>query len=1025
MARSMPAARVRAMLTYASLLLLIPLGLVSGQAQTGTVRGRVLDAGASTPIANADIRLTGTVLRTTSGADGTFLLRGVPVGSANIRVQAIGYSPRTVVADVSAGAEATLNVTLAKSAQVLQEVVTTATGEQSRRSIANVVSTVRADSLAKVAAVTSVDQILQARVPGVTVIPGYGMTGGTFNVRIRGTNSLALSNEPLWIIDGIRLETRGFDASGNIGGSQGLSAINPEDIEALEVIKGPAAAAIYGTQASNGVVVVRTKRGRAGPTTWSAYGEYGMVEQPANWSDNYRSWGRSRNPTTGVVSSTVSQCRISNAALGTCVIDSLTTFNPLKNPETTPFGKPGARQNMGLQVQGGTQAMRFFASVEREQETGPYTMPAAEQARILSVRGTPARENQIRPNWLDQINVRGNFTADLRKDLSLNLSTAYTNRELQTPFNASYFQGIQTQAVTAPGFRNAFNGYAAQHLGDMMSLEQPTTEQRLIISSTLTFTPRPWLTARFTNGLDRSFGHSIQFARTGEGPNGGWGSGLVGQGGGKYVSKDVYHRNTSDFLVTADYGLPSLNLTTKTTVGVQYNGDKSNYVDTYGYNLSPGATSTTSGSVRNGSESRSEGAQLGFYLDENIGWRDRIFLTGGVRTDKASAFGKGYPTVIYPRLGLSWVISEEDFFPQSRLISNLRLRSAWGRAGIQPGATTALQTLSASSVVIAGQASPTLRLSSLGNVDIRPEIVTETEYGFEAGLLDQRLNIEATYYHKVSKDGIGSLPLPPSLGAASSRVVNISKVENRGVEAVVDANIIERRLLSWNVRVSGSMTRNKILDMGDLPQPFQTFRNAEGYPIGGIWQRPIVSFDDVNGDSIIVPSEIVVDSVWRYRGPTLPTREVAITNSIGLFGNTLNLSAMIDYRGGNMRYWGAERDRCNGGNCEAVNDRTATLEAQAAAVATTTAALFNTLDGYIQPAEFLRLREVSASYTLPNAWARAFRASRANLVFAGRNLLMFNSKYPGLDPEAGGQTTEVNWQPPPLRYFVTRLNLTF
>ncbi|MFM8301050.1 MAG: SusC/RagA family TonB-linked outer membrane protein [Gemmatimonadota bacterium] len=1025
MARSMPAARLRAMLTHASLLLLIPLGLVSGQAQTGTVRGRVLDAGVSTPIANADIRLTGTVLRTTSGPDGTFILRGVPVGPANIRVQAIGFSPRAVVVDVTAAAEATLNVALTKSAQVLQEVVTTATGEQSRRSIANVVTTVRADSLAKVAAVTSVDQILQARVPGVTVIPGYGMTGGTFNVRIRGTNSLALSNEPLWIIDGIRLETRGFDASGNIGGSQGLSAINPEDIEALEIIKGPAAAAIYGTQASNGVVVVRTKRGRAGPTTWSAYGEYGSVEQPANWSDNYRSWGRNRNATTGVVSPTVTQCRISNSALGTCVIDSLTTFNPLRNPETTPFGKPGARQNMGLQVQGGTQGMRFFASVEREQETGPYTMPAAEQARILSVRGTPARENQIRPNWLDQINVRGNFTADLRKDLSLNVSTAYTNRQLQTPFNASYFQGIQTQAVTAPGFRNAFNGYAAQHLGDMMSLEQPTTEQRVILSATATWTPKPWLSARFTNGLDRSFGHSIQFARNGEGPNGGWGTSLVGQGGGKYVSKDVYHRNTSDFLVTADFGLPALNVTTKTTVGVQYNGDKSNYVDTYGYNLSPGATSTASGTVRLGSESRSEGAQLGFYVDENIGWRDRIFLTGGVRTDKASAFGKGYPTVIYPRLGLSWVISEEDFFPQSSLVSNLRLRSAWGRAGIQPGATTALQTLSASSVVIAGQAAPTLRLSSLGNIDIRPEVVTETEYGFEAGLLNQRVNVEGTYYHKVSRDGIGSLPLPPSLGAATSRVVNISQVENRGFEAVVDATIIERRLVSWNVRVSGSVTENKILDMGDLPQPFQTFRNAEGYPIGGIWQRPIVSFDDANGDNIIVPSEIVVDSVWRYRGPTLPTREVAITNSIGLFANTLNLSAMIDYRGGNVRYWGAERDRCNGGNCQAVNDLAATLEAQAAAVATTSAALYNTLDGYIMPADFLRLREVSASYTLPNAWARIFRASRATFVFAGRNLLMVNSKYPGLDPEAGGQTTEVNWQPPPMRYFVTRLNLTF
>lgn len=1000
-----------------------PLALPA-QGATGSVSGRITDATIGTPVTAAEVRVVGTQIVAAPGADGRFVLRAVPAGRASIRVVALGYTSSTQAVELRAGANMTLDFVLNRSVVTLEEVITTATGEQSRRAIANVVSTVKTDSIAKVAAVASVDQVLTARVPGVTVVPGYGMTGGTFSVRVRGANSMSLSNEPLWIIDGIRLETRGFDASGNVGGNGGLAAINPEDIESLDVIKGPSATAIYGTQASNGVIVIKTKRGRAGATQWNAYGEYGLVEQPANWSDNYRSWGRARNPTTGVISSAVTQCRVSNAALGTCVIDSLTTFNPLRNSETTPFGEYGNRDLQGLQVSGGTEAFKYFVSGERENEVGPYSMPSAEIKRLTAVRGTAPRENQIHPNFLRQYNGRANFSAKLRPDLDVSTSTAYTNRSLQTPFNASYFQGIQTQAVTAPGFRGTYNGYAAQHLGDMMSLEQPTQEQRYILSSNGTYIPNTWFTVRATAGLDRSFGHAIQFARNGEGPNGGWGTGLVGQGGGKYVSKDYFWRTTTDLQAAATWS-PLANVQTKTTLGGQYNTDRTNWVDTYGYNLSPGATSTNSGSVRSGSESRSAGAQLGFFLDENIAWRERLFLTAGVRTDKSSAFGRSYERAYYPRVGVSWVLSEEGFFPRSSLFTDLRLRAAWGKAGIQPGATTALQTLSASSVVSGNQAIPTLRLSSLGNADIRPEEVTETELGFELGLWNQRVNVEATYFNKISRDGIGSLPLPPSLGASTFQTVNISSVRNRGYELVVDANVIQRRNVSWNLRLSGTTIANKILDMGDLPQTFATNTNREGYPIGAFWQRRIKSFADANGDGLIVPTEIVTDTAWSYLGPTLPKYDAAITNTFGFFQNKLNVMSMLDYRGGNWHYWSAERDRCNGGNCRAVNDPKAPLVDQAAAVATTSSLHFNTLDGYIKEAEFLRLREVSISYKLPERLVSLARASSANLVFAGRNLLMVNSNYPGLDPEAGGQTSEFNWQPPPLRYFITRLSLTF
>jgi TonB-linked SusC/RagA family outer membrane protein len=1007
------------------MLMACPFTLLLGQAGTGTIRGRVTDATSGIGVAEADIRIQGTTRHVLTSADGRYVLRGLAPGKIVVQLLSIGFKPQARSLDLAANAEVTIDWVFQRSVVTLDEVVTTATGSQARREIPNVVATIRVDSLAKLSPVVTLDQVLQARVPGVNLTPGYGMTGGSATIRIRGINSMSLSNDPLWIIDGIRLESRGFDASSNItGNNQGLASIRPEDIESMDVIKGPSATAIYGTQASAGVIVIKTKRGRAGKTTWNLYAEEGKVQQPALWPDNYRSWGRARNATTGVVSTAVSQCRISNSVAGTCVIDSLTTFNPLRNKETTPFGQMGDRQNLGLQVQGGSETLRYFASMEHETEIGPYTMPDSEIKRLTAVNGYVPRGNQIHPNRLDQYNLRANFTADVRPDLNMNVSTVFTNRNLQTPFNASYFQGIQTQALTAPGYRTQYNGYSNQNLGDMMSLEQPTNENRFMLATTTNYNPLHWLSARLTAGTDRSFGNSIMFARYGEGPQGGWGTNLTGQGGGKYVSRDNYGRNTMDLLMTASYS-PMAGLTTKSSVGAQYNTDSYVWSVVEGYMLAPGATSITSGGTKLPSEGRSYGKQEGLYFDEAASWQDKVFVTGGVRTDKSSAFGQGYPRVLYPRLGVSWVVSQEKFFPKIPVLTDLRLRTAWGRSGIQPGPTTALQQLSASSVVINGQASPTLRLSSLGNLNIKPEVVSEIEGGLEAGLWNRRIAIEATYYSKMSKDGINSIPLPPSLGAATTQTVNIARVKNAGFEYAIDAAVLQQRLVSWNLRLSGSRTVNKIVDMGTLPQNNATNTNKVGYPINGFWQRRITGFADANGDGIIAATEVTVDTAWTYIGPTLPTSDAALTSTLGFFQDKLQVTAMFDHRGGNYRYWSAERDRCTNGNCYAVNDPRAPLADQAAAVVVNSTAYFNSLDGYIKKADFTRLRELAITYRLPKMLTSRSGAKGGTLVISGRNLWI-TTKYPGLDPEAGASTTaENNWTPPPLRYFISRINLTF
>jgi hypothetical protein len=333
--------------------------------------------------------------------------------------------------------------------------------------------------------------------------------------------------------------------------------------------------------------------------------------------------------------------------------------------------------------------------------------------------------------------------------------------------------------------------------------------------------------------------------------------------------------------------------------------------------------------------------------------------------------------------------------------------------------------------VSGGQTLSTLRLNQLGNPNLKPEVVTELELGFDLQLFRERLAVEATYFSKHSKDGIGTIQLPPSIGVATGLTVNVNSVENRGFELAVDGQAVRTPSFSWNLRLIGSTLHNEVLDLGNQALASSqgitaTNRTVEGYPVQGFWARPITGYADANGDGILVESEITSDTAFRYVGPPLPTRELALTSTFGFFRDRLVLTAMADYRGGQIRWWNAEQVRCNGGNCRGVNDPSVPLEEQAAAVAATSALHNFTNDGYLKPADFVRLREVSAAWALPTAWTRALRMKAATLVVAGRNLVMVSSKYPGIDPEAVlNNLQDSKWVTPPLRYWVVRLNLGF
>jgi TonB-linked SusC/RagA family outer membrane protein len=1016
---------------------MLPLTLAAQEQGTGTVRGRISDADGQGPVASAQVIIVGTRLGTQSRASGEYSVSNVPAGNQTVRVVRIGYSPLERAVTVPAGAEVTLDIELSRAATRLAEVVTTATGDQERRSFGNVVASVKADSVVGTAPVTNVHELLQARTAGVQVIQGTGQTGASSSIRIRGTSSLSLTNEPLVIIDGVRFDNS--PAAGNFTTLRvnKMGTLNAEEVESIDIIKGPSAAALYGTAAANGVVVIKTKRGMAGPAQYNAYVEGGRVEQPAKWEQNYWSWGRNLNA-QGQPAGNAIQCRVFQAAANSCAIDSLNTYNPWTAPQTDPFA-PQGRLVAGLQASGGSDRFRYFLSGEHENEVGPYEMPEFEIERITAERGTAPRGREINPNELTQNSVRGNFGVGITPTLNLDVSTGYVRRNLYSAFEGTFFAGMTFQYLTAAGYKTSTNGLQREFVGDIFSIENQLRDDRFTGSSSLNWQPTNWLTGRAVAGIDQtnSFGYRQQ--RRGEGTRVGLSWGPNGQEGGKSFDRSNSSRYSVDLGATATWAATPT-ISTRTSIGGQWFLDALYQSQGQGFGLPPGATSPNSAANQVRSfEFTTEEATYGAFVEEQVGWRDVLYATAGLRVDQTSAFGSSAGNTFYPRASLSYVISEEGWFPAVSGLGRLRLRAAYGKAGVQPSTIAALQFLGAAAFPAGASADePGLRLSSIGNQNLKPEVTTEIEGGVDLGLFNDRLALEATVFRKLSRDALFQRPLPPSYGtsigsAAPTQWENLAKVENRGFELSADAQLVRTDPFSLSVRVNGSVLRNKLVDAGNVPLPTTPgARNEVGYPLFGLWDRAITGWSDANSDGVITDAEITVSDEQRYRGSTLPTREAGLSTTIGLFRNALQVTGLLDYRGGFYKYWWLEQWRCvSSSNCRAVNDPDAPLGDQANAVAANSSSK-RTIWGYFVPNDFLKFRELSVAYTLPERLTARFAGSRATtVVLSGRNLGYLMNKYPGIDPESnnnvantGGGNSELTAQPP-IRYWIARVNVAF
>lgn len=1010
-------------------LALVALGvpLAGAQQATGTITGRVVGSGAAGgPLETARVSIVGTNLATGTNREGVYTIRAVPAGTHQVRVIRLGYAQRTLSVTVTAGQTATLDFTLEPAPYTLEEITTTTTGEARKLEVGNTINTVQVNTLVDRGTYRDLSQVLGARAPGVQVLPSSGTTGGGNRIRIRGNNSVSLNNEPLFVIDGIRANSSNGAMSFGVGGQSAsrLNDINPEDIADIQILKGPSASAIYGTGGSNGVILITTKKGVAGRARWNVYTEQGQLEDTKDYPSNY--YG---------MTSTGSQCLLFRTALGTCSIASIATYNPMMNSVETPLAK-GRREQYGANVSGGSDAVQYFVSGEWEGERNVLKMPDAEQERVLTESGrSELREDEIYPNKLSKWSIRANTNFVVSPKATGAVNVGYVYSSTRFPQNDNNILGILSSALNGDG-RGATNPSIAWGFFRPGETFQRLTVQRvsrLTANATGTYTPSTWLTGRATLGLDRTEQADQQLQRFNEGPA--FGTQRQGFAGEARFTWAIY---TADVGGTANFDLTS-RLTSKTSAGFQYSENNLHGTNGNGDILPPGSVTVTSTSVKRLTEQTTITKSAGAYVEQVFGLDDRFYVTGSVRFDRNSSTGFEAKTITYPKAAVSWLL---PYF-QSGLLSSLRLRGSFGTAGQQPAGPVALETYFATQAAISGTVSPAVGLNNFGDVNLKAERTTEFEGGFDLGMADGRVSLELTGFHKTTNDALINVTTPPSAGSPAGQFRNVGKVTNEGIEAVLNAQILNGQDLTWDMTVSGSLTRNRLKELPDnVPNIIVNTNGAQQhrrcdpdgtcYPLGGYWERGY-TYNDANGDGILVPSEVTVNTTQTYIGPSQPTREVAFNTSFGILRNRFQISTTLDYHGGHY-LWNLQNSfRCQSRlNCPELYEASTPLADQAKAIALTQKGSFNTPYGYIEQADYLRWREVSVTFNAPQSWARAIRADRMNISLTGRNLAL-STKYEGPDPEVNGQgDLAVNGfaqrdflSLPPNRTMSIRFNLTF
>ena len=1000
------------------LLALFFAGTAAAQNRTATVSGQVTDSSSKAPLQGAEVFLGADAAivgarSARTNAEGRYTFTGVAAGTVTVSVRLVGFAPKAQRLTVTDGAQLTADFSLSQRTTQLDQVVVTGTGGVTqRRAVGNVVETIDAKNVLEVAPARSVDQLIGARTPGLIALPSSGQVGTGPQIRVRAASSLSLSNDPIIVIDGVRMDAapaRGPGQRGGYGASR-LNDISPEDIESIEVIKGPAAATLYGTEASNGVIQIITKRGQSGKTQFAF-----TMRQGTNWLANPE--GRAGmlyySPT---------------ATPGDFV-----GFNLYKNEVENgngPIFQTGRNQGYQGSVTGGTDASRYYLSAGYDDDVGVVSW-----------------------NWDKKFSGRANLDVLATDKLRFQGSLGHIRDRIRLAQNDINTDPFSQLVWGTPRLKDGVTrGFANTPPEEWKMIEGLANNDRTTLSFQADYNPLPWMTHRLVTGLDvNSEAGSLLYPRMPLGAQ----DPLGNQGNGQKSA----NRTTRSFL-TLDYS-GSL----KYDLGEAFRFTTSLGLQHYRSDITQvGATATTfpaepitlisNGTLTTGNETFTGNASVGMFVQQTAAWNNRLFLTAALRGDDNSTFGKDYKAAYYPKFSVSWVASEEPWF-KLPFIGDLRLRGALGAAGTQPATFAAARLYQSTTGYLD---TPGLVPDSYGNPDLKPERSQELELGFESTILNGKIDLSYTHYERNITDAIVNKPIPPSIGFPGNQVVNIGKVKGWGNEFSANARVFQGKNVAWELGTQLARNGNQIDDMGGA-QFFTTgqggvAQNRVGFGIADYFmykvRKPVLTSAGVadldasicdggtgkGGVEAGGPDTPCATAPRVFWGHSQPIWQMGYNTTVTVM-DRLRLYARVDGNGGHYQSDTEVRALHNQGSTLGVINKDPLLTVYRAIEADAP----GTYRG-----GFLRLREVSATYNLQQSIARRIGASSASLSVAGRNLSMLWTAQDGWKTSRDGMihipiADQHVWDPeiravgdlsngfqtilPPTASFTTTLRLTF
>jgi TonB-dependent starch-binding outer membrane protein SusC len=984
------------------LVLFLWFGTMASLIAQRTISGTITDD-KKEPLIGASVLVKGTSTGTISDVSGAFSF-SIPANGTTLIISYTGYASK----EIAIGASNNYNVMLEQEAIDLSDIVIVGYGTQSKKELTGSVSKVTSETISRLP-VTGVDQALQGQAPGVQVTSASGTPGASVSIRVRGPSSISAGNQPLYVVDGIPINTGSYSQIG-VGGQQtnALADLNPADIESIDVLKDAAAASIYGSRASNGVVIITTKRGKQQKTQISLNTYRGTQEV----------W-KTIDPLTGPEYVALLQegvkarygATIKPSQLGLRNLDADPSTYPTTNWFDEIFQSAPISQT-DLNISGGTDRTKFFVS-----------------GSVFDQGGV------VKGSSFDRYSFRMNLDNLVTDKFKIGVSTGFSRSHNTRIQNDNNIYGVLSTALLLGSHIPVLNADGTYGRDANASIENPVANAveptydvytnrllsnifgELTILEGLTF--RSSFSVDYLNLRDDRFTPASHIQAAG-----------VNGRGQQGFSSDLNLVNENYFSYRKAFG--KLNFDALVGNSVQTSQFESMYGEGENY---PGKTirELNAASVKkNVTSSKSAWGLNSYFSRLNMNWAGKYFISGSIRADGSSRFGANNRWGVFPSASAAWRLSEESFFPKSKVLSEVKLKASWGRRGNQSISDFASRALIAPGANYLQRAG--LAPTQLGNPNLTWEEREDFDLGLEIALFESKLELSVDAYQGTTNELLLNRPLVGASGFTGIQE-NIGSIRNKGIDIGLTTTNIETKNILWTTNFNISFFDNEILKLAGTPfaagfaswvAEGEALGSFRGYRTVGIFQtqaeidalnakakeltgrstavyqstltRPgDIQFKDINNDGVITSDdqEILGDANPNYYG--------GVTNTIQAYG--FDLSFFFQYSIGNFVF---NNTRAFSEGMNSVFGQANTVKNRWTPENTNTTiprAVFQdpnnnrrVSDRFVEDASYVRLKNVTFGYTFPTKLLDKIKMRTARIYVTGQNLLTFTN-YSGFDPE--------------------------